>query len=216
MILVSAAVLVAGCGSTGTSAAPQAADAPAPATTLSMVTAASVSDAVTPGTPIATPTAATKRSRAAGAGERRLWAGCRPGPVLARHDAGGVLIRIVKRSFGVDLCLQLPDGDVVHAGRQGAVAYALDARRFADGSYFRTDSLGHVFARFDLATVSGITVIAPDRTGARVFDFDEATLDTKTQPYRVRTQFNNCEPDCADGRLTTHRLGWDPTTHSYR
>jgi hypothetical protein len=166
--------------------------------------------------PTPAPTSHTSGGQAPSSESVKLVPGCQKGTVLASHDANGVLIQIVKRSFGVDLCLDMPGGSVVHADPQGMTTYGEDARAFPSGSYFKTDSLGHIFTQIDPGTISGVTVIVPGEAGTEVLEFGQATVVSTADPFKITTSVSDCRPNCASGHTTTSTLSWDAAIGSYR
>jgi len=149
--------------------------------------------------------------------QARLAAGCPAGSPTATWTGSGITLTVVTTSSAnVELCLLLPSGEQVHPVQDGASGYGAFIDQFPDGSYFKADSLGHVFLQIGPGNISGVTVVVPAGKRTRVLGpIAGGAVDAGANPFRITVTSNDCTPNCAKGHLTTKLIRWHPAQGDY-
>jgi hypothetical protein len=133
--------------------------------------------------------------------------------------AGDVITQIYKRhSYHWKMCSRLPDGSfrVARDRDSGDLIDGAYASPFSNGNWFKRDALGHVFANVLPGNVPGTVVILLDHSRPEYLWYYPATPITKYPRFRIRAQFNDCHPNCANGTTYYAVLRWDGDTRTYR
>lgn len=163
------------------------------------------------GVPPISRTAASAPPEAIHSAPALVGQGCSSGTVKTQFTDAGLKVTVASKSaFDFDLCVTLPNGSTIRPQTADNYQVVQDDR----SQWFEKDSLGHLFFATPPGQIAVTTVVVPAGNDTKIYVL-EGSPDTTHNPFTIVSNVSDCNPNCANGHMTSTTYAWSANKGQY-